>query len=297
MTIDLKTFQSPEFAGEISSLPGCQILNDRSSDVAGLFVKEEAMKLSGFSEAPNFEHTFQSGAKEKGWRSNSPRMHVISQSSRFVQRRDTKEIIANYESRNGQELYRELGENGALRTFYLIYLVNEKNELLHQVPLVLSIYGVAAVRFGKAWQRFKMQMEVNYNLAMNESYKPLNERFHVLTIFQPTFVPSLEPPDAPKKSWVAIPDAVALPDLSAIDRKSPAKFTEAAQKEVAKYICLDRHEQLWKLADTSKNFANIRLPQAFEEPDFNVSADAAETTPAGILEPQTLEANVESIPY
>lgn len=37
-----------------------------------------------------------------------------------------------------------------LRTFYLIYLVNEEGELLHTKPLCLSVKGLAAVNFGEA---------------------------------------------------------------------------------------------------------------------------------------------------
>jgi hypothetical protein len=56
----------------------------------------------------------------------------------------------------GAELYNEIqdkypkGNYCRLRTWYLVYLLNDQNELLHSVPVVLSVAGLVAVEIAEA---------------------------------------------------------------------------------------------------------------------------------------------------
>ncbi|MCV3215578.1 DUF5895 domain-containing protein [Plectonema radiosum NIES-515] len=271
--MELDQFTLEQFTGTLSSFPSCQILNDKDPKVVGLFIKKDNLDLIGWEGEPaTYEHTFSSGTVEMGWHSKSPKMHVLAISPRFIELRETKEIVGNYETPSGFKLYKELGETAALRSFYLIYVLGKNNENLHQVPLVLTIYGVAAARFGKAYQQFKTKMEVAYSKATKKGYRSLNTQFHCLCVFNPTFKPSLEPPDAPKKSWVAIPESVAMPEPTVLS--------------IGKFICMDKSEELWSLAASSTAFThNINILKAAEEPTVSKSE----------LPPHTVD--VDSIPY
>ncbi|WP_193200013.1 hypothetical protein [Nostoc sp. MG11] len=44
MTVTLETFKSPEFRGNFSNLPICQLLNEKNI----LFIKSDNIKLSGW---------------------------------------------------------------------------------------------------------------------------------------------------------------------------------------------------------------------------------------------------------
>jgi hypothetical protein len=269
--MDIAQFQSPDFAGEVNFLAICQILNDKSPSTVGLFVKERTLELIGWEGmASNYSHTFSSGAVEKGILYKSPRMHVLAVSPRFVELRETKEIVGNYETPQGRKLYAELSDTVTLRSFYMLYLVGKKNENLHKVPLILSIHGVAAARFGEAYKQFRTRMEIAYATAINSGYRNLNNQFHCLCVFNPSFKPSLEPPNGSKKSWVAVPETVAYPQVDA--------------KDLEKFICLEKSTELWAIVSTSQGFANQLLKAAVSD---------EETSP--LLRPQFEEIKLQTI--
>ena len=60
----------------------------------------------------------------------------------------------------GYALHEACKEQGltSLRTFYLVYLLNDDNEFLHGVPVVLSLKGLAASAFGQALDQFGKAM-------------------------------------------------------------------------------------------------------------------------------------------
>lgn len=282
--MELKDFQNPEFTGSIAGIQICQILNDKSPATVGLFVKANTLELIGWDGvAPNYEHTFSSGAVEKGVLYKSPKMHILATSPRFIEMRESKEIVGNYETQHGRKHYIELGDKATLRSFYMIYLLGKENQNLHKVPLVLSIHGVAAAKFGEAVNSFKVKMEIAYAQRLNCGYRSLNKQFHCLCVFNPTFKPSLEPPNGAKKSWVAIPEGFATP----------------SSEDLEKFICLEKSNELWSIADSFNGFANNILKTAEDEnPPL---LPPTHRVPVG-LQPQTVETTAlpvdeEEIPY
>lgn len=238
--VKLETFDSPEYNGQIENLPRCQVLNDKTS--VGLFIKEKSLTLCGWNgEAPNYTHTFNSGKEEKGILLPSPKLHILGKSHRYVEERNSGQILGDYETPSGQALYQHLKDeetNPTLRTFYLIYVLGDKNETLHPIPLILSIHGVAAARFGEAYNAFKIQMELAWMKNRNKKgYRSLNWQFHTLCVFQPTFTASLEPPEGKQKSWVATIHEVTTP-------------TEPS-KDLSKFICLEKDEEIWAIAGSN----------------------------------------------
>lgn len=251
LNLDLGIFESSEFDGAIKSLAICQVLNDKANP--GLFIKENLLNVIGWEgEAVNYEHIFNSGHKEKGVLLKSPKMHVLAVSPRFVENRETREILGTYETKEGQLIYAELNTDpkkklATLRSFYMVYLVGEGNKTLHKVPLIITIKGVAAAKFGQALKEFQTKMESVYAQAMNKGFRPLNNQFHTLCVFNPTFVAELQPPQGEIKSFVAVVQSFASP-------ANPA--------EIKNFLCMNKSDELWGILNSSKNFAKSILKAA-----------------------------------
>jgi len=277
-------YESSQYDGKITDIPICQVLNDKSPASVGMFVKAKNLPQIGWrgSEA-TYEHTFSSGATELGVLLQSPRMHILKTSPRCIELRKTGELVANYENVEGRKKYEELGNLATLRTFYLIYLVDETNNNLHDLPLILSIKGVAAVRFGEAYRQFKRQLEIAYANRKKTQYKPKSERFHVAGIFNPTFKPSLEPPDGEQKSWVAVPACFATPAPQGYD--------------LSNYLVPQKEEELWAIVQSSNEFSSNMLKtteehsRAIESASDSTNATTIDTNAVAVI------ANADELPY
>lgn len=253
MTVSFDTFKSPEFTGSMNKLPSCQLLNDKSKP--GLFIKEENVKLAGWTggakDGEKYTHVYNDNSKEAGLFFGSPRMHVILNTPRFIEitKKGDKDmgfgkkgtIVGIYD--NNQDLYKEMGEGATLRTFYLLYLVGAKNENLHKVPFVLSVHGVAAAQFGKSLNQFYMMADTAYAEKMNTGYRPLNDQFHCLAIFNPIFEVSME--GAEEKSPVCVAKT----------------FVEPSVKDLDKFFCFDKSDAFWAMQQSSAKFAQRYMKQ------------------------------------
>lgn len=252
MTVSFDTFKSPEFTGNMNKLPGCQLLNDKSKP--GLFIKEENIKLSGWTggakDGEKYNHVYNDGSKNPGLFFQSPRMHIILNTPRFIEVTKNGEkknfgkrgdIVGIYD--NNQDLYEEMAEGATLRTFYLIYLVGVKNENLHKVPFVLSVHGVAAAQFGKSLNQFYMMTDTAYAERENTGYRPMNDQFHCLAVFNPTFEVSME--GSEEKSAVCVAKSFAEPTPATLD----------------KFFCLDKADTFWAMQKSSAKFAERYMKQ------------------------------------
>nr|WP_039744551.1 DUF5895 domain-containing protein [Hassalia byssoidea] len=212
----LSKFASPEYNAPISNICICQVINHMEAEKVGLFIKDKQLiGIDWKGSEPTHKHTFSSGTPEMGVLLQSPRLHILDISPRYIETRDEGEIIGIYESPNGYDMYQTLGKDKVvLRRFYFIYLVDEKNQNLHAKPIVLSIKGIASSKFGEAYKQFQRELEVAFAKYMGSSVAEKCTEFHRLGIFQPTFIPSHEPKDAPNpkdKSWVAVVDSYKSP--------------------------------------------------------------------------------------
>lgn len=210
----------PEFEGTISAYPGAQLLNDKSNP--GFFIKDTDLAKSGWygltHNGKEYTHTYNDGGASSGILFVQPHMAIVSQSPRFIELTMNGEsaglgkagtIMGTFADENGvlnqrgADYYATLEGQASLRTFYLVYLFNDDSECLHKIPICLSVKGVAASSFGKAIQAFENAF-YTYASGIDEDAAPLNQVSRSLFIWTPKFVASLEPKDAPKKSWVAI---------------------------------------------------------------------------------------------
>lgn len=212
----------PEFEGTISAYPGAQLLNDKSNP--GLFIKQTELAKAGWyglaHNGEEYTHTYNDGSGQPGILFSQPNLAIVAQSPRYIELTLNGEqatpslgkagtivgIFADAEgnlNQQGADYYSTLEGKASLRTFYLIYLFNNEKECLHKIPFCLSVKGVAASSFGKAIQAFENAF-YTYASGIDEDAAPLNQVSRSLFIWTPKFVASLEPKDAPKKSWVAI---------------------------------------------------------------------------------------------
>lgn len=206
MTLTLDFLTQDEFRGNVGKLPVCQLLNDKAKP--GLFVKLKDAKLAGWSHTDKdgveeYTHVYNDESTEAGYFLPNPKIHILGTSPRLVEVTKTGaesksfpfnkqgEIIANYETPEGQVTHHNEETKGftTLRTYYLIQLLNAKNEFIHKLPLVLSVKGAAAAEFGKAWEAFCKMSEAALTQVKSPSgaYLTMNEQARALLIFNPKF--------------------------------------------------------------------------------------------------------------
>lgn len=181
-------FENDEFMGEARAIPHCQILNHEAN--FGFFVKEESMRRVGWTgPGKNLDHRFRTGSSEPGWFSRTPHLKVLARSPRFVEDRETKAILGNYDTPEGQAIRDMRGsEETSLRTLWLVYVCDEKGVRYHKIPLVLSVHGAAAARFGSMYEQWQQSIDDAYAAATGKSMVAAREqKVYALFTFSPTF--------------------------------------------------------------------------------------------------------------
>jgi hypothetical protein len=264
----ISKFADPTYNAPISNICICQVINHMEAEKVGLFIKDKYLAgINWQGQEPNHKHTFSSGKPEMGVLLQSPRMHILDISPRYVEQRDDGKIIGMYESPDGYDMYQALGKDKVvLRRFYLLQLVDDKNNNLHSVPIVLSIKGVASSQFGEAYKQFQRELEVAFARFENTTVAEKRREFHRLGVFQPTFTPSHEPKDAvnPKdRSWVAVvtsykspnPDGSDFLEFFSEDKENDFYTTMQANPEFSHRIgktsaVVAEHHRLASTADT-----------------------------------------------
>ncbi len=137
----ISKFAEPEYNAPISNICICQVINHMEAEKVGLFIKEKNLgTIDWQGNEPTHKHTFSNGTPETGIFLQSPRMHILDISPRYIEQREDGAIIGIYEYDDGYDMYQALGKDKVvLRRFYLINLVDENNKKLHNKPIVLSI--------------------------------------------------------------------------------------------------------------------------------------------------------------
>lgn len=266
MTTALDIFTQDEFRGNIGKLPTCQLLNSEARP--GLFVKEVEAKLAGWNEVAGeyekYTHQFRGADKKKepGYFFSAPKLHILGISPRLVE--VTKKgaekglgksgsILATFDSEVGQKYhYDEENKGGTtLRTFYLIQIVDAKGNFIHDLPITLSVHGVAATSFGKAITGFGKLAEAAYTKLYSKAgeYLTLNDQARASLIFNPKFACELS--GEVEQSPVCIVES----------------FTEPSAKskpELEKSFNMAKYE---RIKGTQKSFSTFadRVLKQFEE--------------------------------
>ena len=245
----ISKFANSEYNAPISNICICQVINHMEEEKVGLFIKDKYLTAINWQgQEPTHKHTFSSGTPEMGVLLQSPRMHILDISPRYIEQRDDGKIVGVYESPDGYEMYQALGKDTAvLRRFYLLQLVDENNNNLHSVPIILSIKGVASSKFGEAYKQFQRELEVAFARFTGTTVAEKRPEFHRLGAFQPTFTPSHEPKEAVNqkdKSWVAVvfnykspnPDGSDFLEFFSEDKEAEFQTTMQANPEFSHRI-------------------------------------------------------------
>lgn len=219
----LTKFTDSSYNKPISRAPIAQILNGQQPDKIGLFIKENVLEIIDWKgDSPTHTHVFSSGDEEKGVLLQSPKLNIIQVSPRFIELREDEEGGAKagtllnmvFESNEGYEFYEANKDKYVLRRFYFMFVLDENNQNLHEIPIAVSLKGVASTKFGLAYDEFKLSLETAFANYAGTNRSSKNEEFHRLAVFQPNLVPSHEPKteqNAKKRSWVAIVDSFNVP--------------------------------------------------------------------------------------
>jgi hypothetical protein len=245
MTLTLEQLSTDEFQGTIKSLPVAQLLNEKKAADCGMFVKFSEILKAGWKVTPTVyhTHTFSGGAEEKGLLFHKANMLIINKSPRFVETRAKNEegrfdIIGVYDDPVIQAQYNADKSSYTLRTIYLIFLLDDAGELLHEVPIALTVKGVAAVAMGQKTEAFRTHLEKAYASAINGTYTVKNDKFHALGVFSPVFKPSHE--GTKEKSWVCM----------ATEYKAPST------EELPNFLKLSLSDYIWSIRNSTTDFCD-----------------------------------------
>jgi hypothetical protein len=175
----------------------------------GYFIKQESINscqwtateedFSPGSVKYNTEHTFSSGTSDQGHFFIEPRMQIIHASELLICEADGRNLILGDFSKDENNEYnfpvlladfeqdktRQKRKYGTRRK-YLVRLMTMEGTPAHNIPIVLTLKGIASKRFHDAYSTFKSEMEkciCAYNGSMAMKY---NNFFHSTCIFIPT---------------------------------------------------------------------------------------------------------------
>ena len=187
--------QVDEFTGDVyapnnQSLPYLQVLNNQDPNQAGFFISTDNVTAVAFQpteEWQQHEAHFQSGGSALGYRSLTARLAVVRRSPLLMFAREDQSFLGafNRSRYNPQEV--------VLKTRYLVYLVSQQKQLLHETPLLFTAKGSLCGSFGEHYGQFRNQMNHAFGQARND-------KFFALSIFAIKLQPTLKGKE--QKSWV-----------------------------------------------------------------------------------------------
>lgn len=179
-------------------LPWCQMINPRYGTNGlqphGLAIKLDNANAVGFQPDDNWqqmEHEFSSGV-ETVYMTTTPRLVVVRRGPLSVKDRETGVKLGTLKDNYDAFLADKL----KFKTFtrYLIYLVGEDKNFLHESPLQLTVNGAAGASFSKAYCEYQQgrvtggflaELEKAYAGYRKQPLTPKGALFHAHGIFSP----------------------------------------------------------------------------------------------------------------
>lgn len=183
-------------------LPWCQMINPRYGTNGlqphGLAIKLDNAHAVGFQPDENWhqvEHEFSSGV-ETVYITTTPRLVVVRRGPLSVKDRETGVKLGTLKDNYDAFLADKL----KFKTFtrYLIYLVGEDKNFLHESPLQLTVNGAAGASFSKAYCEYQQgrvtggflaELERAYAGYRKQPLTPKGPLFHAHGIFSPILQP------------------------------------------------------------------------------------------------------------
>lgn len=172
------------FVDPNAKLPRIQALRGTTPVTCGYFVPVSQMVKAGwrdFDEKKIVKYTFEtSGETEEGYFEKNPRMLVCPKTSCFAfDKKATQEtnnivVVSEYDRED---------ENIGFSQYFYVYLLDEKNQPLHDVPLEYKAKGANRGSFVTEWNKFCGELEACHAIVNRIPAKQKNNLFRSLGIF------------------------------------------------------------------------------------------------------------------
>lgn len=189
-------FDSAEFEQGRESLPYLQMLNHQDPEQSGFFITSEnrsAVQFTPTDEWTLHSTAFQNGEVVEGYRSLIARFLILRKSRLLMFNRESGEFLREYR----KDLYDR--STMVLKVRYLVYLVSQQKQLLHEKPLQFTTKGSFCGSFGEAVRDFQNEMSKAYGAATGVK-KLRGDRFMALSVLAVQVQPTLK--GEKQKSWV-----------------------------------------------------------------------------------------------
>lgn len=215
-------FDTADFAPEKQTLPWFQVLHNEDPDKAGFFLTSDNVETSGIRIPSNWrthKARFKSGETNRAtgkFEANTSEGVIFNQARMLVLRSGelamySKRIGSTPESYLGRfdyATYQEQKSGLVLKTKYLIYLLSENNQLLHESPLQFNTKGVFSATFSEHLKAFHSELQKCYGKQRGDKFL-INGVFAVSTTSElrgqapdTAFVTTVNSHDVPTKdNW------------------------------------------------------------------------------------------------
>jgi hypothetical protein len=178
------------YAATDFSFPYCQALRGEDPKQCGYFVPLPQADKAGWRDIdPNnlTEYSYNSGKTEVGILLKQPRMALtpICQLGMFDRKASQDEeslvVIGKWDRQHKSE-------NVGNFQIFLVMFFNEQKQPLHDIPLKLIAKGAQQATLSDQWQKFCVAVARCQAKANNTVFRPRNEAFNALCLFQPLII-------------------------------------------------------------------------------------------------------------
>jgi Family of unknown function (DUF5895) len=186
----ISKYLTAAYAATDFSFPYCQALRGEDPKQCGYFVPLSQANKAGWRDIDPTkltEYSYNSGTTEVGILLQQPRMALtpICQLGMFDRKASQDEeslvVIGKWDRQ-----YR--GENVGNFQIYLVMFFDEHKQPLHDIPLKLVAKGAQQATLSEQWQMFCVAVARCQAKASNTMFRPRNEAFNALCLFQPHII-------------------------------------------------------------------------------------------------------------
>ncbi len=264
-TEKIDPFDTADFAPEKQTLPWLQVLHNEDPDKAGFFLTSDNVETSGIRILSNWrthKARFKSGETNRAtgkFEANTSEGVIFNQARMLVLRPGelsmyTKRLGNNPESYLGRfdyATYQEQKSGLVLKTKYLIYLLSEDNQLLHESPLQFNVKGCFGATFSEHLKAFQSELQRCYG-------KQRGDKFLINGVFAVSTASELRG-QAPDTAFVTVVDSHGVP---AKDNWKQEYFV--GYDEVLREKLLQEYESFASF--NTKNLPQEETEQTFTDP-------------------------------
>ncbi|MBW4433204.1 MAG: hypothetical protein KME28_16130 [Pelatocladus maniniholoensis HA4357-MV3] len=180
-------FCDSQFLDPDAKLPRIQALRGVTPDSCGYFIAVDQMAIAGwinFDESQLITYTFESsGAQEQGIIIQNPRMlvcpktPVLGYDRKQSQESNSTVILGRYTAQMRED------ENIGNLQYFQVFLLDQNNQPLHQIPLSYKAAGANQASFAAHWQDFCRELNICHSIVNGIPAKQKNALFYSLGVF------------------------------------------------------------------------------------------------------------------